>query len=381
MVLSVSVVVRQNPGASDLPFDLLEICKNQGVSISVILTMTAETKDRHKAKKEKKDKKEKKKHKKKESKEEKDNKDTTQEEETPPATTPSDPPRDDDKKRKRLEKKEKKLQLLAQLPKVDEDGISYTKIQLRRMRKRLERGLPPLLTPQEEDERRKQLALEKREEEQELAGFLYQGEGNEREEDKEEQQEDEEEEEEVGDNNVEQEEHEPEESSQPSNKKRKRNKPVPSDYVCCACQNQHSPKHWIYDCPNKVTQRGTNQVSKKLRGIHNPDKKKVFVSGLSFDAKRSTVEKLFEACGQLTHCKLLTFPDTGRCKGQAFLTFETEEAAHKAIRMTGTVLENVKPDDKKKKKKNKVAAPAKRTELKLKVTWLKNRTLTKQKSG
>jgi len=31
-----------------------------------------------------------------------------------------------------------------------------------------------------------------------------------------------------------------------------RNRPIPEDYVCSACQNRHMPRHWIYDCPDTI---------------------------------------------------------------------------------------------------------------------------------
>lgn len=164
----------------------------------------------------------------------------------------------------------------------------------------------------------------------------------------------------------------------PPRKRKKRSKPVPDDYVCRACQNKHSPAHWIYDCPNKITVKGTNHVSKKLRGIHAPNDRKCFVSGLAFDMKKKDVERLFKDCGTIVHCKLLTFPDTGRCKGQAYVTFESEASAKKAMKLSGTTVSN--DDDAKSKKKKKQESPNhKRKELKLKVTKVLNRTVTKHK--
>ena len=42
-------------------------------------------------------------------------------------------------------RKLEKEKLLSQIPKVDENGISFTKIQMRNMMKRVKKGLPPLL--------------------------------------------------------------------------------------------------------------------------------------------------------------------------------------------------------------------------------------------
>jgi hypothetical protein len=82
----------------------------------------------------------------------------------------------------------------------------------------------------------------------------------------------------------------------PSKKKssKPRSKPIPSDYVCRACKNTHKPPHWIYDCPQKATVCGTNQIAKPLRGHIEPDTQhKVFVSGLPFGVTRKAVEDFF----------------------------------------------------------------------------------------
>jgi RNA recognition motif. (a.k.a. RRM, RBD, or RNP domain) len=290
----------------------------------------------------------------------------------------------DDREDKRAKKRIEKEALLSQVPETDEHGISYSKLQRRRMMKRVKRGLPPVPTPEEEEERLRQEAQLKREEEEELAGMLY----NKRKsysDDEEEDQDDDDggpdiEIENSQDENPEDEadigeaQKRNEKSSDPEKKKRKRAKEVPVDYICQACKNKHQPVHWIYDCPDKVTIRGTNKVSKSTKGIHDPDEKKVFVSGLPFEAKRKDVEALFSSCGKLVQCKLLTFPDTGRCKGQAYLTFDSQESAKKAVALNGTTIDN-KADDDKKPKGEKGNS---RTELKLKVTKMLNRIATKK---
>ena len=305
---------------------------------------------------------------------------------------------DDDKKKQRESKKAEKTKLLEQVPKTDEHGIAYTKLQLRRMMKRVKRGLPPVPTPEEEQERIRQEALTRKEEEAELAGLVYRKEtvgGGENDDDDDEREQDEE----HADSDIDeghddkddvQQPQEPTASAShpdttPPKKKTKRSKPVPSDYTCLACNNTNQPPHWIYDCPNKITVRGTNHVSKKLKGIHNPDSKKVFVSGLPFDAKRKDVERMFQTCpGKLVHCKLLTFPDTERCKGQAFLSFDTEDGAKAALKLSGTTIDidndagDSKKKDSKKKDSKKGAKQQTRHELKLKVSKMKNRTLTKK---
>ena len=310
-------------------------------------------------------------------------------------------------KEARAARRLQRQKLMEQVPKTDEHGIAYTKLQLRRMCKRVAKGLHPIESEAEKQERLHSEAELRREEEMELAGMLY--DDNDKEDSEEEQEEsqndhedgseadsdDEGDDAENGDEKV------PKKpvvqgkaettaataaaAKQPKIKSH-RNKPVPHDYICSACQNRHKPAHWIYDCPDKVTVRGTNQVSKKqFKGIKNPDTRKVFVSGLPFDVKIKDVEKMFTAsCGPVLHCKLIKFQDTGRCKGQAYVTFTTEHGAKKALEMSGSVIQN-NIDEKEDVKKGGLSSsssssssPKKRKELKLKVTKALNRTVTKR---
>ena len=319
----------------------------------------------------------------------------------------------EDRKRKRQQKKQQKQDILSKIPKVNEDGISYTKQQIRRMVKRVERGLPPVPTPQEESELKRQEAELRKEEEMELAGMLYNKEEekgaaeegddqNDEEEENEDDQSDgkeesndseEEGEEEASDNEDEEQDKEVDEFGRtvptkkkesdissdqiPSKKRKMSNKPVPKDYVCQACHNKHSPKHWIYDCPDKVTVPGTNRISAKASNA--PSNKKVFVSGLFFDTKPSDVKAMFQSCGKVTSCKLLTFQDTGRCKGQAFVVFDTEEGAKNALKLSGTkISSDDKVDDKKKKKEgDKKVSQNNKRELEVRVSKAQSRVFTK----
>lgn len=303
-------------------------------------------------------------------------------------------------------RKRRKEELMKLVPKTNEDGIVFTKLQIRRMLKRVKRGLPPIPTAEEEQELKRQEAILNKQEDALLAGqtdtvndALMNNE--EEEEDGDDDDDSHKEKEDAAMNDGDDDSHEVEEdeggeattneqaaaapsndatdSTTPSRKRKARRKPVPDDYVCQACQNQHEPAHWIYDCPSKITKRGSNNISKKLRGIHAPDDRKVFVSGLAFDMKKRDVESLFKDCGTIVHCKLLTFPDTGRCKGQAYVTFDSEASARKAKKLSGTTIsaDDEEPSTKKKRKES----PSKRKELKLKVTKVLNRTQTKHKNA
>jgi hypothetical protein len=301
-------------------------------------------------------------------------------------------------------KKEEKEELLKKVPTKDKDGMAYTKLQIRRMMKRVKKGLPPVPTPRELEESKQAEARLKREEES-----LYAGEAthNEVQNDSDDDDDDAEEEgaddddandDEVleGDNNVPPVDNDTCTPVPAGNydgtiakKKAKRSKTVPSDYVCSACKNRNTPAHWIYDCPDKVTVRGANKKKKKDRGVHDPDSKKVFVSGLPFEANAKKVEDFFSTthnCGIVSCVGLIKFDDSKRCNGQAYVTFNTDEGAKLALELTGITINAAElssdVNDAKKKKKNgkegeESDVVVKRKELKLKVSKVRNRNETK----
>ena len=306
--------------------------------------------------------------------------------------------RKEERKKLRQAKLSQKEEWMSKIPKVDQDGISYTKMQIRKMLKRVKKGLNPILTEEEERQRKKNEIELQKEEEAELVGMIYKPDKQDDDDDEDDEgSNDKDSEHNDGDANNEEnqsdddankvgemdqekstEESEPAQAPSttlPAKKKAKRSKPVPADYTCSACKNRHQPAHWIYDCPDKVTMRGTNQKKKKLRGLHEPDAKKVFVSGLPFDVKSKDIVGIFQpycgSTGKVVSSKLIAFKDTGRCNGQAYIFFDTEEAAAKALKASGTTIDGAEffPEKKKNDKGRK--------ELKLKVSRVLNRRLTK----
>lgn len=267
-------------------------------------------------------------------------------------------------------------------------GIAYTSLQIKRMTKRVIRGLPPVPTEQEENERIHRLRQEERETQDELAGMLFNKDdekdedavdddddasGNDDVKDNTEPDEDVEEDDEDDDkDDVEEETKESANTDSKPQKKKARSKPVPADYVCFACKNAQNPLHWIYDCPDKIRNPGTNLIKKKQRGVFDPSSRKVFVTGLPFEAKSKEVEAYFEnemKCGKVVYCKLLLFEDSKRCRGNGFVTFDTDEGAQKALELNGATSFSIGEQDEKGKK-----------ELKLGVKKVLNRTQTNKRT-
>ena len=270
--------------------------------------------------------------------------------------------RKEEKKKLKEQKKAEKEDILKKVPKLDEDGIAYTKLQMKRMVKRVKRGLDPIETEEEERER---LRERKREEMETQAEFADEIEKEASDNDQDKSGESEEEEDSPKENDGEDDENVEEEvtcpivpvKARPS--KKPRSKPVPADYTCFACKNKHKPAHWIYDCPDKLYQPGYREVKKSKRGMTEPSSRKVFVTGLPFNARSKDVKIYFEKdknCGKVAYCKLLTFEDTKRCKGNGIITFESDEGARNALKLDRTEFQlgvsdnKIESKDKKEKK-------------------------------
>ncbi|KAL7490138.1 hypothetical protein ACHAW6_015940 [Cyclotella cf. meneghiniana] len=304
-------------------------------------------------------------------------------------------------------KKQAKAELLTKIPTHDPEGIPYSKIQLRRMKRRVKNGLNPIPTEEEEREIERRKEEEKREvdaclfgndvEAEETNRYDEDGDANQNEDGTDEEDED-------SVNNRQEELHPTNDASektatntneqhqsQPPSKKTKRSKPVPPDYICQACQNKPSDNteftpHWIYDCPLKVTHRGCNAIAKRLRGLHDPPSRKVFVSGLPFDVTEGSVKRFFEenvSNGEDTeviHVKLIKFEDSQRCKGQGILTFDSDEGAKAALKLNGCIWSAADASIIDKKKKGKETEKKKDgKQLRLKISKVLNRFVTKQK--
>jgi hypothetical protein len=264
----------------------------------------------------------------------------------------------------REEKKKEKASWLQKVPTIDEKtGKSYSKMQIRHMLKRVKKGLPALLTEEEERKLEKERRRAKEQEKREFQEFMEDSENDDGDDDNAEEEEEDiaSGEEKEGNEQLRTATHQKDEENTRSPKQmshKLRSKPVPSDYVCQACKNTHKPPHWIYDCPHKVTVRGTNQVAKPLRGHIEPDiQHKVFVSGLPFGITHKAVEEFFRqrCCNSKKHhvldkedadehskgkkkdvtCKLVLFSDSSKCRGLAYVTFENEQMTMEALKLDG----------------------------------------------
>jgi len=82
-----------------------------------------------------------------------------------------------------------------------------------------------------------------------------------------------------------------------------------------------------------VVKRGNEKKEKPIAGgVDKPRcttrTKNIFIRNVGFETTSEEIERVFSAYGQVA-VKLLTFEDTGRCRGIGFLDFEDQEAADK----------------------------------------------------
>ena len=64
----------------------------------------------------------------------------------------------------------------------------------------------------------------------------------------------------------------------------------------------------------------------------------LFVGNLAFSTTKEELEAAFSAFGTVVEVKIPVDRDTGRVRGFAFVTFDTQQAAEKALALDGTDL-------------------------------------------
>ncbi|XP_078178437.1 phragmoplastin interacting protein 1-like isoform X2 [Carex rostrata] len=64
--------------------------------------------------------------------------------------------------------------------------------------------------------------------------------------------------------------------------------------------------------------------------------KKVYVGGIPYYSTEDDIKSFFESCGTVTDVDCMKFPETGKFRGIAILTFKTESAAKRAISLDGS---------------------------------------------
>ncbi|EGC34027.1 hypothetical protein DICPUDRAFT_11237, partial [Dictyostelium purpureum] len=65
----------------------------------------------------------------------------------------------------------------------------------------------------------------------------------------------------------------------------------------------------------------------------------IVARNIAFSVDETLVKEFFQGCGKITRVSLPTYEDSGRLKGFAFVSFDSEEAVDKAIALAGTMFE------------------------------------------
>ncbi|KAF2274963.1 RNA-binding domain-containing protein [Westerdykella ornata] len=63
-----------------------------------------------------------------------------------------------------------------------------------------------------------------------------------------------------------------------------------------------------------------------------PPNKRVFVGNLAFDVTKEDLTQHFSQCGDIADIHMATFEDSGKCKGYAWITFESIDSAASAVK-------------------------------------------------
>ena len=66
---------------------------------------------------------------------------------------------------------------------------------------------------------------------------------------------------------------------------------------------------------------------------------KIFVGNLSFKVDEQELQNVFSKFGEITEIKIPTDRESGRARGFAFITFESQQAAQEALTMDGKELD------------------------------------------
>ncbi|KAJ8765917.1 hypothetical protein K2173_020433 [Erythroxylum novogranatense] len=69
--------------------------------------------------------------------------------------------------------------------------------------------------------------------------------------------------------------------------------------------------------------------------VKNEDATKVYVGGIPYYSTEDDIRSFFEGCGTMTGVDCMKFPDSGKFRGIAIITFKTEAAAKRALALDG----------------------------------------------
>jgi RNA recognition motif-containing protein len=93
----------------------------------------------------------------------------------------------------------------------------------------------------------------------------------------------------------------------------------------------------IKDAHNFTGRPETSKTRAFVESQAKPPNRKLFIGNLPFDTTVSTLEKHFAPCGIITKTHVATFEDSGKCKGYAWVEFESLSSAETAMKGQTTI--------------------------------------------
>ncbi|XP_020210611.1 nucleolin 2 isoform X2 [Cajanus cajan] len=86
--------------------------------------------------------------------------------------------------------------------------------------------------------------------------------------------------------------------------------------------------------PEATELTNTNATASQDNG-DVPISTKVYVGGIPYYSTEDDIRSYFESCGTITEIDCMTFPETGKFRGIAIISFKTEAAAKRALALDG----------------------------------------------
>ncbi|CAO2826154.1 unnamed protein product [Amaranthus hypochondriacus] len=92
------------------------------------------------------------------------------------------------------------------------------------------------------------------------------------------------------------------------------------------------------ELPNEVLPQ---QIVAETSECNKDDCKKVYVGGMPYSSTEDDIWNYFDYCGTITDIDCMKFPESGKFRGIAIISFKTEEAAKKALALDGSDMDGL----------------------------------------